>query len=243
MEIDLMPSANAIDPKKLQGATAVVIDVLRATSVMVTAFANGLGKLITVSSPEEAFSLRDSNPSYLLGGERDAVYVPGFDLDNSPFNYTTQRIGGKTLVMSTSNGTRAINGSLNAHKLVIGSFLNATAVAKQVRNDEKVVLVCSGSNNTFTLEDSLCAGYIAWLLKNTIPQTKLSDFVTSMVNLYFAYKDDLKPLAAQGNHYQLLKGKGFEADLDYCFSPDRFDLVPVWKNGIISLQSNFTVKS
>lgn len=235
MELDLMPSANAIDGDKLEGATAVVIDVLRATSVMVTAFANGLDKLITVSSPDEAFAMRDEKPHYLLGGEKDAVYVPGFDLDNSPFNYTQERVGGRTLVMSTSNGTRAINGSARAERLVIGSFLNAKAVANYVRHDSKVVLVCSGSNNAFTLEDALCAGYIAWLLKNMTSKMKQSDFTISMTNLYLAYRSNIKLIAEQGNHYKLLSQKGFDRDLDYCFTPDKFDIVPTRKNGIISL--------
>jgi 2-phosphosulfolactate phosphatase len=233
MEIDLMPSAIAIETEKLQGATAVVIDVLRATSVMVTAFANGLDKLITVASPDEAFALRDQNPSYLLGGEKDAICVPGFDLDNSPFNYTAERIGGKTLVMSTSNGTRAIKGSLVASKLFIGSFLNAKAVANAVRYDKKIVLVCSGSNNSFTLEDALCAGYIGWLLKNMTQTARLTDFAETMVQLYLSHRLNLKLLAEKGNHYQLLMKKGFETDLDYCFTHDKFDLVPQLRNGHI----------
>jgi 2-phosphosulfolactate phosphatase len=235
MKIDLMASANSIEPHKLSGSTAVVIDVLRATSVMVTAFAYGLNKLITVASPEEAFAMREANPDFLLGGEKDAICVPGFDLDNSPFNYIPDVIGGRTLVMSTSNGTRAIKGALNADKLVIGSFLNAKAVANAVRHDDAVVLVCSGSNNAFTLEDALCAGYIAWLLKNMVQQAFMSDFAVSMMQLYLAHRSNLKLLAEQGNHYKLLLAKGFESDLDYCFAHDKFDLVPQMRDGFFSV--------
>jgi 2-phosphosulfolactate phosphatase len=234
MKIDLMASAVSIDHKRLEGASAVVIDVLRATSVMVTAFANGLADLIAVASPDEAFAMRDNDPSLLLGGEKDAVWVPGFDLDNSPFNYTREKMSGRHLVMSTSNGTRAIKGSETAKRLLIGSFLNAAAIIDAVKDDEKVVFVCSGSNNAFTLEDSLCAGYMVHLLLEKHPDAVMSDFALTMHTLYVNHQDDVEGFASRGNHYKLLLKKGFAKDLAYCFTPNLYDVVPEWKNGIIT---------
>lgn len=235
MKLDVFISANHIDREKLEGATTVVIDVLRATSVMVTAFANGLKEIIPVSSPEAAFALREQRADVLLGGEKDAICVPGFDLDNSPFNYTSERVQNRTLVMSTSNGTRAINGSDNSNRLLIGSFLNAQAVCQAVKDDEKVVLVCSGSNNAFTLEDALCAGYMADLLSKMDVNIIMTDFALSMCTLYQLSAHQLQQFASQGNHYQLLLKKGFPKDLDYCFTPNLFNIVPCLNNGVIML--------
>jgi 2-phosphosulfolactate phosphatase len=235
MHIDLMASAAHIDTKRLNGATAVVIDVLRATSVMVTAFANGIADLIAVPSPDEAFAMRAKDPTILLGGEKDAVWVPGFDLDNSPFNYTPEKVKGKHLVMSTSNGTRAIKGSETASRLLIGSFLNAAAIIDAVRNDTKVVFVCSGSQNAFTLEDSLCAGYMIHLLLEIHPRAHLSDFAITMHELFVNHQNNVEEFASKGNHYQLLLKKSFAKDLAYCFTPNLFSVVPEWKKGIISI--------
>jgi 2-phosphosulfolactate phosphatase len=236
IHIEMMAAANLIEPQKITGAVAVVIDVLRATSVMVTALANGAEKIIAVSSPEAAFSMRNNDPQLLLGGEKDAISVPGFDFDNSPFSYLPDLVNGKTLVMSTSNGTRAINGSLNADRLLIGCFLNAKAVVHELEKHKKVVLVCSGSNNAFTLEDSLCAGYMASLLsQNKNNAVTMSDQVLAMKELYEQNHQNLLPLASKGNHYQLLETKGFSKDLEYCFSCNLLSIVPEMKNGAISL--------
>ncbi|PZX20668.1 2-phosphosulfolactate phosphatase [Breznakibacter xylanolyticus] len=233
MHLDIFPSANHIEANKLDGATAVVIDVLRATSVMVTAFANGLGELITVTSPEQAFAMREQRPEVLLGGEKDAICVPGFDLDNSPFNYTRERIQGRTLVMSTSNGTRAIHGALPASRLLIGAFLNGDAVCKAISDDARVVLVCSGSQNAFTLEDALCAGFLAHRLEQLGVELQMTDFALSMKVLYELSMHHLSAVASQGNHYQLLLKKGFPRDLNYCFTPDLFQVVPRMQDGVI----------
>jgi len=226
IELEMVSSARSIVPQKLEGADAVVIDVLRATSVMVTAFHNGLKALFTVTSPEDAFHMREEHPEYLLGGEKDAVWVPGFDLDNSPFDYTPEKVSGKTLVMSTSNGTRAIHGARKASRLVIGSFLNAAAITRYFSGSQRVVLVCSGSNNSFTLEDSLCAGYITELFARQEEQVKMSDEVIAMHALYMAHQNRLYDFASCGNHFQLLERKGFKKDLEYCFTRDVITCVP-----------------
>jgi 2-phosphosulfolactate phosphatase len=234
IHIEMMAAANLIEPQKLTGAAAVVIDVLRATSVMVTALANGAEKIIAVSSPEAAFSMRSNDPQLLLGGEKDAISVPGFDFDNSPFSYPPEKVKGRTLVMSTSNGTRAINGSLNAERLLIGCFLNAQAIVHEIEKHKKVVLVCSGSNNAFTLEDSLCAGYMASLLCQNHTAT-LCDQVLAMKELYEQNRHNLLSLASKGNHFQLLEKKGFSKDLEYCFSCNILSVAPELKYGAISL--------
>ena len=236
MKIDIVGSAKDIDPDQLEGASVIVIDVLRATSVMVTAFENGVKEIIAVSSPDEAFEIKKNNKDVILGGERNADFIPGFDLDNSPFNYRSDIVSGKTLVMSTSNGTRAINGSLNARKLVVGSFLNASAVAAAIVNDKKVVLVCSGSNNMFTLEDSLCAGYIVSALDHSNIDISPSDFAIAMMDLYNNNKFKLHEIASKGNHYQILVRKGYQKDLDYCFEKDKLNVVPVYDEGRLILK-------
>lgn len=226
-------SAREIDSNRLQGAVAVVIDVLRATSVMVSAFQNGVESIIAVTSPDEAFRLKKGHPHYLLGGEQNADYIPGFDFDNSPFNYTPAKVKGKTLVMSTSNGTRAINGSLNADRLLIASFLNAQSVIDLLKNEEKIIFVCSGSKDVFTLEDSLCAGYMIDLVCRQIEDVQLSDFAVAIRELYSLNQNNVQSFASKGSHYQILERKGYIKDLDYCFTSNIIDKVPELKCGQI----------
>ncbi|MBN2164893.1 MAG: 2-phosphosulfolactate phosphatase [Marinilabiliaceae bacterium] len=236
MYVDIMSSAREIDPVKLNGAVAVVIDVLRATSVMITAFRNGVKEIIPVSSPQEAFELKKEYPNYILGGEQNADFIKGFDLDNSPFNYTTDKIAGRTLVMSTSNGTRAINGALEAKKLVVGSFINAQAVVDYLEGEDKVIFVCSGSNNAFTIEDALCAGFMASLMRNKY-LCNVSDYAVAMIELYSVHRNNIKQLASQGSHYKILEEKGSLRDLDYCFTPSIFSLVPIMKDGRLIVEN------
>ncbi len=235
MYIDIIESAKAIDSRKIENSAVAIIDVLRATSVMLTAFANGAKSIIPVDSPAKAFALKKIYPEYLLGGEEDAIQVKGFDLDNSPFSYTREIVANKTIVMSTSNGTKAIEGSKNANRLVIASFLNANAIAQELKHEEKITLVCSGSSNSYTLEDALCAGYLVNLLQQHQPASKLSDLAISLSSLSSIHQNDIQNFASKGNHYQLLAQKGFQKDLTYCFKKNRYDLIPELNNGVIQI--------
>jgi 2-phosphosulfolactate phosphatase len=232
MNIDVILSAREIFPDKVEGKTVVVIDVLRATSVMATALANGAKQIIPVLTPEEAFDLQKQMgaENVVLGGERNAVPIPGFDYGNSPLSYPPEVIKDKTLIITTTNGTRAILNSKGASKLYVASFLNDKAVVEAIKNDEDVVLVASGSKNHFTMEDSLCAGKIAHDLEQLVG-AQLSDVAIAMAYLYEQNKDNIHAIGSKGKHYKRLTGLGELKDLEYCYQSDMLDVVPVYTKG------------
>ncbi len=236
MKVDVILSAREIYPEKVENKVVVVNDILRATSVMVTAFANGAKAVAPVMTPEEAFSLKEQlgADSVILGGERDALPIKGFDYGNSPLSYTSDVIEGKTLIITTTNGTRAILNSQSAKKLYVGAFVNDDAILKILKEEEDVVLVASGSYDEFTIEDSLFAGKLAYDLQENY-DAKLTDAAVAMASLYSSNCSNIHKIVSKGEHYQRLKGLGFDKDLEYCFKSDLYDIVPVYKDGIISL--------
>ncbi|TLX76028.1 2-phosphosulfolactate phosphatase [Labilibacter sediminis] len=232
MNIDVILSAREIFPDKVKDKTVVVIDVLRATSVMTTALANGAKQILPVLTPEEAFDLQKEmgKENVVLGGERKAVPIPGFDFGNSPFSYSPEIIKDKTLIITTTNGTRAILNSLGAKKLLVGAFLNDRAIVEAIKNDEDVVFVASGSHDHFTMEDSLCAGKMAHDLQ-VLVGAQLSDVAIAMAYLYEQNKNDIHAIGSKGKHYKRLTGLGEIRDLEYCYQSDILDIVPVYKDG------------
>ena len=140
---------------------AVVLDILRATSTIVTALANGCRCIIPAAEIAEARALAGANPKLLLGGERGAVKLPGFHFGNSPLEYTAEAVGGREIVLTTTNGTAAIKAAAEkAPRVLIGSLLNARATARQLLTQENILLVCSGTHGQFSMDDMLAAGFI-----------------------------------------------------------------------------------
>jgi 2-phosphosulfolactate phosphatase len=176
--VHLLPSL--IPPGSLRGGVAVVVDVLRATTVMVHALANGCEAVIPCAEIEEAEAIAAGLPSgkTILGGERGGLPIPGFDLGNSPGDYTREVCEGKTLVMTTTNGTRAILASQEAERVYIASFANLKATAEELTvqllkkdHGHPIHIVCSGTEGFISLEDSLLAGALAKHLADAmVPQ-------------------------------------------------------------------------
>lgn len=234
MRIDVIGSATMVTEESVKGRVAVVIDVLRATSVMVSALVNGAKQVIPVVSPEEAFALKEKLGSeVILGGERDALPIAGFDYGNSPLQYTEEVVEGKTIVMTTTNGTLAINNAAAADQLIIASFLNAEAVLQFIEEKEDIALICSGTDGQFTLEDALCAGYLIEQLHRQNNNLYLSDMAVAIHQLYKANQQDMISIASQGKHYQNLLRKGFVKDLEYCFQIGVLNNVPIRVGGVI----------
>lgn len=229
MKIDVILTAKEICPERVKDKTAVVIDVLRATSVMTTAMANGAKQIIPVMTPEEAFELQEKmgKENVVLGGERNAVPIPGFDYGNSPLSYMPEVIKDKTLIITTTNGTRAILNSLSAKKLYVGAFLNDKAIVETIKNDEEVVFVASGTRDTFTLEDSLCAGKMAHDLQKLVG-AELSDVAIAMSALYEQNKEDIHVIASKGKHYKRVQEIGDVRDVEYCYQSDILKVVPIY---------------
>lgn len=237
MFIDIIPSAKDIIESKLIHKNAVVIDVLRATSVIVTALYHGAKAIIPVREVEEAFFIyqKGSTDEYRLSGERKGLPIPGFHFGNSPLEYTKKAVENKTLILTTTNGTQGIKGAEKSDTLYIGSFLNGKAVANQLLEEEKdVVLVCAGTNGIFSLEDGLCAGKIISSL-NQSTSIKTTDFGVALQALYEGHKNSLLPFIQQGAHCRYLIEQGFQSDILYCIQEDLYDRIPVYKNNKIIL--------
>jgi 2-phosphosulfolactate phosphatase len=217
-----------VTEEQTKDRSVVVIDVYRTTTVIVTALANGAAEVIPAESIDEAFSISRKLESsrVLLAGEREALPIEGFQLDNSPFSYTEERVRDKTIIMSTSNGTRAIKKSSHCDFLCIASFINAAAVVSELLNRERdVYIVCSGTMGEFSLEDGLCAGLILSRMSR-LHDIQVSDLGWAMKDLV-ERATDIKALIEKGSlAFQYLTKTHYTKDIDYCLDVDTMSILP-----------------
>ncbi len=204
----------------------VIIDILRATSAICTAFEHGAEKMIPVATVEEARVYKDKG--FLVGAERNAVQVEGFDFGNSPFSYMGDTVKGKTIVITTTNGTQAIHAARNAYKVVIGSFLNIDALCKWlIEENRNILLLCSGWKNKFNLEDALFAGAVTEELNERSDQLEFGDACIALQHLYeLALKDPYKFLN-HSSHKERLARLNLKKDIKYCLTPNQTKVIPV----------------
>lgn len=208
----------------------VIIDILRATSAICTAFEHGAEKVIPVASIAEAKSYKDKG--YKVGAERDGVMVEGFDFGNSPFSYMGDQVKDQTVVITTTNGTQAIAAAEDAYKIVIGSFINITALCDWLIAEKRpVLLLCSGWKNKFNLEDALFAGAVTETLTERSDQFKCGDACLALKYLYqMAHQDPVKFLK-HSSHKERLAKLNLKKDIKYCLTPDLSTIIPVLHNG------------
>lgn len=236
MKVDIIISADDIKEKKILNKSVVVIDMLRATSVIVTAIKNGCEGVIPVLTVDEAVKIAEKHRNeYILGGERDAIKIQGFDFSNSPLEYNEEKVKGKTLIMTTSNGTRAIKASIKAKNIIIAAMINAEAVVqKLIDYNEDVVIINAGTNGEFSIDDFICSGYIISILKKRHP-ISLSDIATTSLYIY-EKNTDVKSFVKYANHYKKIKQLGLSKDLEYCCQKNIVDAAPEYKDGIITIK-------
>jgi 2-phosphosulfolactate phosphatase len=220
VRIEVFPTAVNIPPaEEMAGRAAVVIDVLRATTTITTALLNGADTVVPVLAPEEAFQVVQENPErqFILGGERKSLLIPGFHLSNSPLEYTTARVGGRPILFTTTNGTRAIRRAAGADVVYIASFLNAPAVAKELhRLGKPVAICCAGTYDQFSLEDTACAGAIIEFQSGPEEAVELNDLGVVARELYRRFDGRLTELLHRAEHGQNLARLGLQEDLLFC---------------------------
>jgi 2-phosphosulfolactate phosphatase len=210
----------------------VIIDILRATSAICTAFANGAVSIIPVAEIHEALAYK--NQGYLVAAERDGYVLDFADFGNSPFNFTRERVEGKTIVYCTTNGTGIINMVSSANKIVIGSFLNISALTGWIANQERnVVLFCAGWKNKFNLEDTICAGAIAERLMKSLLYSTICDSTLAAIDLWSLAQIDLRGYIEKAAQRTRLRIKGLDECLEFCLSADYTTKIPVIKNGVL----------
>jgi len=229
MNIDFYSTFQETTRQQLEGKNVVVIDVLRATSVIVTALAGGAESIVPVESIEEAKALAAAQApgSALLAGERDGLPIPGFDLGNSPPLFDPQTVAGKQIILTTMHGTRALQLCETANQAIIGSFLNAAAVVEHIRGGgDSWKLLCSGMHGRFTLDDGLCAGLLLSRLAEH-EQIRTRDLGSVMKSLYESNSTALETMLEQHCYgYQYLQAQGFQEDLEFCLDVDRYRILP-----------------
>jgi 2-phosphosulfolactate phosphatase len=225
----------------------VVVDVLRATSTMVEALANGARAIFPVATVDEAARIAQNigRDSVLLCGERKALPIEGFDLANSPTEFTPERVASKSLVMTTTNGTRAIltvaerrAASDGETRILAGAFLNLSAITRQLAGSgvASAAIVCAGREGRFTLEDAVCAGAIALGLEAAGEVLELNDGGSAARALADQHMGDLERMlevTAAGRH---LREVGQGDDLSFCASVDRTDAIPRFQDRKLTLE-------
>ncbi len=216
------------------------MDILRATSVMVHAMSQGASEIIPLATVEEAFRMGKAFPRgfVMLGGERENKEIPGFDLGNSPKEYVADRVKGKKLILTTTNGTKAFHAVSSGKEILAGSFLNIGAIAQRcLESNRDLFIFPSGDKGSFSLEDSLCGGMlIDLILKKGKEQIFLTDASSCAQILYGRFKDNLLEAFHLSHHGKELIDRGFKDDLAYCAQIDVTPVVPIFREGVIRVK-------
>lgn len=223
LEVCLTPAL--LDLYAIEESIVVVIDVLRATSSIVYGIDNGATSIIPVAQVEDC--LKYTEHGYLLAAERNGEVVAGYNFGNSPFSYTKDKVAGKTVVLTTTNGTKALHlAREKAYKVVIGSFLNLDALCKWLSlQNRSVLLLCAGWKDNFNLEDTLFAGAVVAELKKEF--THFDDSSVAAEDLYQLAKGDLRAYLHKSSHSHRLAALNIEEDVKFCLQLNICTAIPI----------------
>ncbi len=233
--IDVCLSPDLIHLHELNDKNVVIVDILRATSCMVSGLATGIDHIIPFADLEACKAVKDKG--YLIAGERGGEKVKGFDLGNSPFDYMDPKVIGKNVATTTTNGTVAIEKSKSAVNVIIGSFLNISAVANYLKKkSESVIIFCAGWKGKVNLEDSLFAGALVERLQDDFANE--CDAPLLVQAAYQSMKHDLSGFVKNSSHAKRLNRLNVHNDIEYCMRFDEFDVVPVLENDKLALSGS-----
>jgi 2-phosphosulfolactate phosphatase len=236
MRIDVLFGPGNIIPALVQGRVVAIIDVLRASSTVAAALANGAKAVIPLDSPDEVIirAKQFERSEVRMAGERRSQPIPGFELSNSPAEFTADAVSGKTVLFTTTNGTSALLAVQGARDVVMASYVNFSAVCTLLRTaargDTDVALVCAGRDKLFSLEDASCAGRYASAIVKGLECVEVSDGAAACMVIDRRYGDRLDQLFADSEHGRALKAAGLEADLEVCATVDTFPVIPVYQD-------------
>lgn len=231
-KIDACFSPHLYPVYKDDNSIVVIIDVLRATSAICAAFEHGVEKIIPVASVEEAREYKQKG--FLVGAERNGLPLEGFDFGNSPFNYMGEHVKGKTIVLTTTNGTQAIEAAKDAYKVVIGSFLNIDSLCSWlVKQNKNILLLCSGWKNKFNLEDAVFAGAVTDSITNGNDNFKMGDACLALMYLYQMAKENPNKFLSHSSHKERLAALNLKEDVRYCLTPNQTTVIPMYKDGAL----------
>ncbi len=242
IRVHLLPAL--FEPEEVRGGIAVILDILRASTTIVHALANGAKCVVPTLTVDDAVTIAATYPNraeYLLGGEREGVLIDGFDYDNNPFAYTREVVQDRTVIFTTTNGTKALLRAAEADRVLIGSFVNLQAVVDVLAEDNRPIhLVCAGTKGKITVEDTLCAGAIIDRLfqefgwrDDHLPDDQAQ---LALAKYLHASTSDEDFRRAMRNSYggRNCRRLGFDTQIDRAATMDLFDLVPEYDGERIS---------
>jgi 2-phosphosulfolactate phosphatase len=236
VRIDVVFGAGTAPASEFAGRVVAVIDVLRASTSIAAALANGARAVVPMESSDAAVMRAKAfeRSDVLLVGERKTKPIPGFDLGNSPREFTRRAVEGKTVLMTTTNGTPAIMNTPGARDVVIASYVNYTAVLTMMRaalrGGADVTIVCAGRDRQFALEDAACAGRFVYNVTKRMADVELSDAAQACALIDRKYGDQLVKMFDDSEHGRLLRDSGFGDDLDECAAIDSYPVIPLYQD-------------
>lgn len=221
-KVEICFSPELIHLHSISGKIVVVVDIFRATSTMVAALANGIKEILPFADLEECRMMKGKG--FLIGGERNGLTAPGFEMGNSPIAYLEGEFSGRKLAMTTTNGTQAIDKSRGAEEILIGAFPNLQATVSYIQSKDKDVLIhCAGWKGHFNLEDSLYAGALVKSLEST--HEAAEDGALAMKSLFEKEGHHMNRFLSQASHAKRLQNHGIERDIDFCLTLDLYEIV------------------
>ncbi|MDH3252639.1 MAG: 2-phosphosulfolactate phosphatase [Ignavibacteria bacterium] len=242
MRVDFHFTPHQADEIWLRNKDVVIIDVLRSSTTIATSLRNGAKEIIPVASVERAVKVSGNlfGDAILRGGERNGRMIDGFNLGNSPAEYTEEKVKGKGIIFSTTNGTLAIERARFARALVVCGFVNISTVAAFLRTQGRdFVILCSGRNGMFSLEDTVCAGMLLRrMMDNHDVEIELSDGALAAVHLHKSLGKNIMKLLRASEHGRYLIQIGFEDDLSLCAGVDTVPVLPRLVGGVIRLNAD-----
>ncbi len=236
MRIDVVFAPQSVAPADVAGRTVVVVDVLRATTCIAVALANGAKAVLPAASSDEALRIAQNleRDAVVLAGERKSLRIPGFAMGNSPGEFTAEAVAGKTLVMTTSNGTQALIAAQGAREVLAGAAVNFGAVAARARaalaDHGQVLVLCGGGDGEFALEDAFAAGRIAKALlpEGGLKAVEVNDAAVASLELARRYGERWARALKASSHGRELAALGLQADLEACATQDSHPVLPVY---------------
>lgn len=233
MKIDVVFTQQAIQPEHTTNKVVVVIDVLRATSLIATALYHGYNAVYAVATPQQALALKKQHPHWLLAGERHADKIEGFDFSNSPHALINSHRK-DNLVLCTTNGTQALAKIQKAKAVYSLAFVNMQAVAKHLSQcPHDITIICAGTHGHLSLDDSLAAGHFLNTIKPT--QSPVLSDAALMLQQWAQHQHDLHHSLQQAAHYKTLLQKDLQEDIDICLTPNSMPIVPQWHHNHFTL--------
>ena len=246
MDVEVFLTSSNVEEDDVKGRTAIVIDVLRACSTIATALKNGARAVVPVLDMAQAGKIASNldRSVYRLGGERGGQKIEGYDLGNSPLEYTEEVVSGRDIILNTTNGTKALSRARGAKHLIAGSLLNASRVIDFVKEaGTGVTIICAGREDRISLEDTLCAGLLLHRLWDGAEPEVISDAAHTAYTQYLHDQNDIGTLLRRCNHARRLVEAGFGDDVEYCLTIDALPVLPYYTDNRLVLYEEVTSSS